>query len=82
MTEANGKADRFRVLAEKRVSRVLTTIRRIGNLGRRNAYQFTDEQVAKMFKAMRDELDAAEAKFAPPVKKPRGQAEVPFTLTP
>ena len=61
----NGKALKFRAHAEKRVSTVLRTVRRIGNLSRRTSYEYTPGQVAKIFKAMRDELDAAELKFAP-----------------
>jgi GTP cyclohydrolase I len=59
------KALKFRALAENRVSLAIKTIRRIGNLSTRDRYEYTPEQVAKMFEAMRDELDAAERKFAP-----------------
>lgn len=60
----NGKALKFRAHAEQRVSTVLRTIRRIGNLSRRASYDFTPEQVDKIFAAIRAELDAAEVKFA------------------
>lgn len=59
----NGKALKFRALAETRVSRVLGIIRRIGNLSRRGSYEYSDDQVEKMFDVMRAELDAAENKF-------------------
>lgn len=55
---------KFRALAEQRVSAVLRTIRRIGKLSRRSSYEYTPEQVAKMFEAMRHELDVAEHQFA------------------
>jgi hypothetical protein len=61
----NGKAIKFRALAEKRVTTVIRTVRRIGNLSRRSTYDYTDDQVAKLIKAMRDEIDAVELKFAP-----------------
>lgn len=61
----NGKAVKFRTIAEKRVSMILKRIRMIGRLSRRSSYNYTPEQVAKMFAAMRDELDAAEQKFVP-----------------
>jgi len=61
----NLRSIKFRALAEQRVSKVLNTIQRIGNLSRRPTYEYSQEQVAKMFGAMRAALDEAEAKFAP-----------------
>jgi hypothetical protein len=65
MAELNGKALKFRALAEKRASIVIKTVRRIGNLSRRQTYDWQPHQVEKMFNAMRAELDAAQAKFTP-----------------
>lgn len=64
----NGKAIKFRAFAERRVTTVIKAIRRVGNLSRRATYDHHPDQVAKMFKAIRDELDAAELKFSPPEK--------------
>jgi hypothetical protein len=50
------------------VSTVIRTIRRIGTLSRRASYDYTPDQIAKMFDVMRAELDAAERKFALPDK--------------
>lgn len=63
----NAKAEKFRTLAEKRVSRAIRIIRRIGNLSRRGTYAYRNEQVEKIFGALRGELDAAQQRFAPPV---------------
>jgi hypothetical protein len=70
MAEANGngKADKFRTLATRRVSKTMNNIRQIGRLSRRSSYDYAPEQVGKMFAALRAELDAAEAKFGPQVK--------------
>jgi hypothetical protein len=57
------KALKFRALAEQRVSNVLRTIRRIGKLSRPSSYEYTPEQISKIFEAMRHELDAAEHQF-------------------
>lgn len=65
----NTKALKFRALAEKRVSTVIKTARRIGNLSRRQTYDYTPEQIEKMFTAMRVELDEAQAKFSPQDKR-------------
>lgn len=61
----NGKALKFRTIAERRVSSALKTIRSIGNLSRRGSYDYRPEQVEKMFAAIRQELDAVEMKFTP-----------------
>jgi len=70
MTEiANGKATKFRELAEKRVSKILNGIRHVGNLSSRSTYDYRPDQVAKMFKAIRDELTNAEDRFSKAPKK-------------
>jgi hypothetical protein len=60
---SNGKAEKFHAFAERRVSRVLAGLRRIGNLSRRGAYDYTPGEVTKMFAAIRKAVDEAEAKF-------------------
>jgi hypothetical protein len=59
----NGKALKFRSLAEKRVTLAMKTIRRIGKLSRRGSYDYEPEQIDKMFAALRSEIDAAEVQF-------------------
>jgi hypothetical protein len=59
----NGKALKFRSLAEKRVTLAMKTIRRIGKLSRRGSYDYEPEQVDKVFAALRSEIDAAEKQF-------------------
>lgn len=66
MNEPNGKAVKFRSLAEKRTSRAIKLIRQISNLSRRNVYDYSDAQVARVFDTLRSEIDAAQKKFAPP----------------
>ena len=61
----NLKAIKFRALAEKRVSQTLRDIERIGTLSGR-AYSYAPEQIEQMFKALRDQLDLAQARFALP----------------
>jgi hypothetical protein len=59
----NGKALKFRSLAEKRVTLAMKTIRRIGKLSRRGSYEYEPEQIDKMFAALRSEIAAAELQF-------------------
>lgn len=63
-TTTNGKALKFKSLAEKRVTLAMKTIRRIGKLSRRGSYDYEPEQVARIFAAVRSEIDAAEKQFA------------------
>jgi hypothetical protein len=72
MTQLNGKSMKFRALAEQRVSIILKMLRRIGKLSRRGSYEYSPEQVDKMFKMIRTEVDEAERKFLPPDKNAQG----------
>lgn len=54
---------KFVQLAEKRVSKALNDIRLIGNLSNRSNYDFTDDDVTKIFRALQDELAACRKKF-------------------
>jgi len=62
------KAGKFRQLAERRVTQALRIINRIGNLSNKSSYEFTAEQIGKMFEAMRNELTEAEDRFNRAVK--------------
>ncbi len=55
---------KFVELANKRVSKALHDIQLIGNLSNRSNYHYTDEDVAKMFKALNGELRACRKRFA------------------
>ena len=57
------KKEKFRQLAEKRVNNSLHCIRLVGNLSNTNNYEYTRDDVAKIFKILKDELQIAEAKF-------------------
>ncbi|MCX5868574.1 MAG: hypothetical protein NT009_14045 [Proteobacteria bacterium] len=54
--------DKFRRLAETRVNAVLQKIRILSNLSK-PPYKFGDEQVEKIFQAIRSELSEVEEKF-------------------
>lgn len=59
----NEKRDKFHELAEKRVSNALKQIQLIGNLANTRAYEYEEEEVKKIFKSLKEELNLAEAKF-------------------
>ena len=59
------KEDRtkFVKLASARVSKALKDIQLIGNLANRSNYDYTDDDVTKIFKALGDELAACKKRF-------------------
>lgn len=68
-TEGGSKAEKFRELAGKRVTNVLDQLRILGNLSNTGTYEYTPEQVEKIFTRIQTDLDEVKAKFEPKVKK-------------
>jgi len=60
---ATRKREAFKKLAEKRTNAILEKIRILGNLANRSAYDYTNEDVRKVFAAIRAELRRVEATF-------------------
>lgn len=57
------KRAKFVDLAERRVTRAIKDIRLIGNLSNRNNYRYTEEDVAKIVRALKAELDELRLRF-------------------
>ena len=57
------KQTKFRELAEKRVNNAIKNIQLIGNLSNTSAYSYTEEEVKKIFKTLKEEISVAETKF-------------------
>lgn len=57
------KRQKFVELAENRVNRAIKDIRLIGNLANKSAYEYADEDVKKIFRALQKELDSAKSRF-------------------
>jgi hypothetical protein len=57
-------------LAKKRVPRALKDIQLIGNLSNRSNYDYTEDDVAKILKALTDEVAACRKKFEVAMKRP------------
>ncbi len=53
----------FKKLAEKRTNAILEKVRILGNLANRSAYDYTGEDIRKVFGAIRAELRRVEAAF-------------------
>ncbi len=68
---------KFVKLATARVSKALRDIQLIGNLANRSNYDYTEEDVAKIFKALNVEIAACRKRFEPSNRK---AGAVNFTL--
>ncbi len=64
MAPMRDKRAKFVELAESRVNRAIKDLRLIGNLSNRSAYEFSDDDVKKMFRALQKELDGARSRFS------------------
>jgi hypothetical protein len=62
------KRKKFEDIAIRRVNKVIKEIRLIGNLSNRSSYEYTEEDVKKIVKALQREVDAVKARFEGPGK--------------
>lgn len=58
------KRAKFVELAENRVNRAIKDFRLIGNLSNRSAYEFTEDDIRKIFRVLQKELDGAKGRFS------------------
>lgn len=63
------KRANFVKLAQGRTQLALDAIHKIGNLSNGRAYEWTDADIAKISKALKDAMSAMERKFNPTAEK-------------
>ncbi len=63
MASDKEKAERFKRVAENRTNKIIDQIRLLGNCSNRSNYEYTDEDVKKIFLAIESELRATKAKY-------------------
>jgi hypothetical protein len=63
---------KFVQLAEARVNKTLKDIQLIGNLSNRSNYDYTDEDVERIFKALTNEISACKKRFELSKRKSTG----------
>lgn len=63
MNNSKLKKERFKRVASKRVDNLLSGIRSLSNCSNTNNYEYTDEDVQKMIKAIKDELKTIETLY-------------------
>ena len=57
------KESRFKRIAEKRTNRVLASLRLLGQSANKRSYEYTDAQVNKIFREIRNSIRETENKF-------------------
>ncbi len=55
--------DKFVRLATKRVSSAMKSMQLVGNLSNKSNYDYTEEDVSKILKALQEELNACKKRF-------------------
>ncbi len=63
MERRQRKREAFKRLAEKRTNAILEKIRIVGNLANRSAYDYSDDDVRKIFSTIEEEVRVVKARF-------------------
>ena len=63
MATSQEKKERFRRVAENRTNRIIDQIRLLGNCSNRSNYEYTEEEVKKIFTVIESELRIAKSKY-------------------
>ena len=63
MATEQEKTNRFKRVAENRTNRIIEQIRLLGNCANRSNYQYSEEEVEKIFLAIEKELKETKAKY-------------------
>jgi len=61
--EKETRNDRFRRIATKRTNEILEKIRILGNCSNRSSYEYTEEEVNKIFSEIEKQLKLTKTKF-------------------
>lgn len=67
MTE--NRRDKFKRLASKRTTNVLNQLRLLGNLSSKANYEYDEDDINKIFRAIDDQLRVVKAKFQSKIRK-------------
>ena len=59
----NNKQDRFKRLATYRTNEVLRKLKVLGNCSNRSAYEYTEEEINKIFSEIEKAVRSTKAKF-------------------
>lgn len=68
MATIEEKKERFKRVAEKRTNKIIDQIRLLGNCVNKSNYEYSDEDVKKIFNAIESELKETKFKFQSKMK--------------
>ena len=57
------RSARFRRVAERRTDMVLRAIRILGNCSNKSSYQYSEEEISKIFRAIEEQLRITKLRF-------------------
>jgi hypothetical protein len=63
LTRTDKKREAFRRLAAQRTNAVLERLRILGNCANRQLYEYSDDEIQRIFRAIEKEVRVAKAKF-------------------
>ena len=63
MASEKEKAERFKRVAEGRTNKIIDQIRLLGNCSNRSNYEYSHEDIKKIFSAIESELKVTKAKY-------------------
>lgn len=66
---SENRQKKFKRLANQRTNVILNKLRLLGNLSNRTNYDYSEEDVRKIFKAVDDQLKLIKMKFQKSIKK-------------
>lgn len=69
MDNSNNKKERFKRLAEYRTNEILKRLRILGNCANRSAYEYTEEEINKIFSEIERKMKETKARFHFPKEK-------------
>jgi hypothetical protein len=69
MAKVDPRRERFRRLASLRTNAVLKRLKVLGNCANRQAYEYTEEEIDKIFATIQEQVKAVRARFQFPKEK-------------
>ena len=57
------RSEKFKRVATKRTNELLEKIRILGNCSNKSTYEYTEEEVAKIFKSLEKQLEITKTRF-------------------
>ncbi len=63
MASEKEKTERFKRVAEGRTNKIINQIRLLGNCANKSNYEYSDEDIKKIFSAIENELKITKAKY-------------------